>query len=65
MVSCFSKLIYFLTTLAWFFYKENRHAVLNDGTFDFTPLFDNAINQKSSCIPFHQNKKVFYSVQPI
>ena len=47
-----------ISNLAWFYYKENQSITMEDGTIDFEPLWNNAINQTSSFIPMYQNCKV-------
>ena len=47
-----------ISNLAWFYYKENQSISMDDGTIDFEPLWNNAINQTSSFIPMYQNCKV-------
>ena len=47
-----------ISNLAWFYYKENQSTTMEDGTIDFEPLWNNAINQTSSFIPMYQNCKV-------
>ena len=55
----------FISNLAWFYYKENQSISMEDGTIDFEPLWNNAINQTSSFIPVYQNCKVLVNLKKI
>ena len=51
-------LLIFLFFSAWMFFEENKGNIVrgSGGVVDFSTLFDNAINQKDSFIPFQDSK---------
>ena len=52
------KILFFLFFSAWMFFEENKSKIVqgSGGVVDFSSLFDNAINQKDSFIPFQDSK---------
>ena len=51
-------LLIFLFFSAWMFFEDNKDKIVrgSGGVVDFSSLFDNAINQKDSFIPFQDSK---------
>ena len=51
-------LLIFLFFSAWMFFEDNKANIVrgSGGVVDFSSLFDNAINQKDSFIPFQDSK---------
>ena len=51
-------LLIFIFFSAWMFFEDNKANIVrgSEGVVDFSSLFDNAINQKDSFIPFQDSK---------
>ena len=51
-------LLIYLFFSAWMFFEDNKAKIVrgSGGVVDFSSLFDNAINQKDSFIPFQDSK---------